>query len=82
MVTDAQVRLLRQKIMEGKSQEAASAAAGMSVRTARTWQDGALPSQGKRERTWRTRTDPFAEVWDRDIVPPRGTSQIRPVVDT
>jgi hypothetical protein len=69
MVTDAQVRLLRQKIMEGKSQEAASAAAGMSVRTARTWQDGALPSQGKRERTWRTRTDPFAEVWDRDIVP-------------
>ena len=37
MVTDEQVRLLRQKRMNGKSQEAAAAAAGMSVRTAR-WQ--------------------------------------------
>jgi len=36
MVTDAQVRLLRQKMSEGKTQEAASAAAGMSVRSGRT----------------------------------------------
>ena len=65
MVTDAQVRLLRQKLMEGKTQEAASAAAGMSVRTARAWQEGPMPSQTKRARDWRTRVDPFAEVWDR-----------------
>jgi hypothetical protein len=69
MVTDAQVRLLRQKLMEGKTQEAASAAAGMSVRTARAWQQGPLPSQVKTPRPWRTRADPFAEVWEQDIVP-------------
>jgi transposase len=69
MVTDAQVRLLRRKMSEGKTQEAASAAAGMSVRTARIWQEGPLPSQTKRARDWRTRVDPFAEVWDRDIEP-------------
>lgn len=69
MVTDAQVRLLRQKMIEGKTQEAASAAAGMSVRTARAWQEGPLPSQMKRDRDWRTRVDPFAEVWERDVLP-------------
>lgn len=69
MVTDAQVRLLRRKMSEGKTQEAASAAAGMSVRTAREWQEGPLPSQRKRARDWRTRVDPFAEVWGRDVLP-------------
>ncbi len=68
MVTDAQVRLLRQKLMEGKTQEAASAAAGMSVRTARAWKTGPLPSQVKKPRAWRTRVDPFADVWSKDIV--------------
>ena len=35
MVTDEQVRLMRRKRMEGKTQEAAAAAAGMRVRSAR-----------------------------------------------
>jgi len=69
MVSDAQVRLLRQKRMEGKTQEAAAAAAGMSVRTARTWARGPLPAAGKTPRSWRTRPDPFAAVWEQDIVP-------------
>src|ERR1700742_1860334 len=69
MVTDAQVRLLRRKIMEGKKQEPAPAAAGMSVRTARTWTTGALPSQMKKPRTWRTRVDPFADVWSAATAP-------------
>src|SRR5438876_2050329 len=69
MVSDAQVRLLRQKRMERKTQEAAAAAAGMSVRTARTWARGPLPSAGKTPRSWRTRPDPFAGVWEQDIVP-------------
>ena len=69
MVTDAQVRLLRQKRMENKTQEAAAAAAGMSVRSARKWQDGPLPSETKRPRGWRTRPDPFAAVWDAEVVP-------------
>jgi hypothetical protein len=69
MVTDSQVRLLRQKLMEGKKQIAAAAAAGMSERTARTWKDGLLPSASKAPREWRTRPDPFAEVWEAELVP-------------
>jgi len=69
MVTDQQVRRLRQKIMERKKQEAAAAAAGMSVRTARTWQRGPLPSEKRRDRYWRTRPDPFAGVWSEEIEP-------------
>jgi hypothetical protein len=42
--TDAQVELLRQKMAEGKTQEAAAAGADMSVRSARDWKEGPLPS--------------------------------------
>ena len=69
MVTDQQVRRLRQKVMEGKTQGAAAAAAGMSVRTARTWQRGPLPSEKERGRSWRTRGDPFAGVWHEEVEP-------------
>jgi hypothetical protein len=69
MVTDAQVRRLRQKRVERKTQAAAAAAAGMSVRTAREWERGLLPSATKRARTWRTRCDPFGEVWASEIEP-------------
>ncbi len=67
MVTDEQVRLLRQKRMEGKKLETAAAAAAMSERAARKWQRGALPSETKTPRTWRTRTDPFVAIWDTEI---------------
>ena len=69
MVRDEQVRLLRTKMAEGKTQQAAAAAAGMSIRTARHWQQGPLPSQTKRARSWRTRKDPFVRVWEQDVVP-------------
>ena len=69
MVTDKQVALMRRKRMEGKSQEAAAAAAGMSVRSARTWQSGAWPSERRVARGWRTRPDPLAGAWERDVVP-------------
>jgi hypothetical protein len=68
MVTDEQVRLLRQKQMEGKKQETAAAAAGMSTRSARKWQRGSLPSETKKPRSWRTREDPFSRIWEREIV--------------
>ena len=55
--------------MEGKTQEAAAAAAGMSVRSARTWQRGPLPLERESRRTWRTRSDPFAPVWNDAIEP-------------
>lgn len=70
MVTDQQVVLLRQKMMEGKTQEAGAAMAAMSVRTARKWQRGPLPSElRKKKREWRTRPDPFEEVWEKDVEP-------------
>lgn len=69
MVTDAQVRVLRRRRMEGKTQEGAAAAAGMSVRSARTWEQGLLPSQTVGSRTWRTRADPFAAVWATEVLP-------------
>ena len=69
MVTDKQVRLLRLKMAEGKTVEAAAAAAGMSARSAHTWKAGTLPSQAKQPRHWRTREDAFATVWDAEVVP-------------
>ncbi len=78
MVTDEKVRLLRQKLMDGKSQETAAAVAGMSVRSARKWESaGALPSASAVSRTWRTRPDPFVGVWDEEIGPLRRRSPRR-----
>jgi hypothetical protein len=69
MVRDAQVRLLRRKLMEGKTQESAAAAAGISERSARRWKKGLYPSQRRKPHTWCTREDPFVEVFDAEIVP-------------
>ena len=69
MVTGQQVRRLRQKLMQGKTQEAAAAAAGMSVRSAGKWQRGLLPAERKSPRTWRTRPDPFTGIWN-DVIEP------------
>ena len=69
MVTDVQIRRLREKRMAGKTVAAAAAAAGMSERSARKWQSGPLPSTAKAPRWWRTREDPFAEVWQSEVVP-------------
>jgi hypothetical protein len=69
MVTDAQVRLLRQKMRDGKTIAAASAAAGISERSGYTWKQGSLPSDSKTRRPWRTRPDPFAGVWEAEVCP-------------
>lgn len=69
MVTDEQVRLLRRAMQQNKTQKAAAAVAGMSERTAREWQTGPLPSQAKQTRTYKTRKDPFEEVWESDVLP-------------
>ena len=55
--------------MQGKTQEAAAAAAGMSVRSAGKWQRGLLPAERKSPRTWRTRPDPFTGIWN-DVIEP------------
>ena len=52
-----------------KSQELAAAKAGISERSARRIDQAAtLPSQTPR-RYWRSRADPFVDVWDAELVP-------------
>jgi len=69
MVKDAQVGVLRRKLMEGKTQEAAAAGAGMSVVSARKWRAGLYPSQARKRHWWRNRPDPFAGVFESEVVP-------------
>jgi Mu transposase, C-terminal domain len=65
MVTDEQVRRLRKLSNTEKNQEIAASKAGMDPTTARRYLGlGRLPSELKKERPWRTREDPFCEVWD------------------
>jgi hypothetical protein len=48
-----------------ESQEIAAAKAGMDPKTARKYlRGGQLPSESRIDREWRTRPDPFAEVWE------------------
>jgi transposase len=64
VITDEQVRLLMSLISKGVSQVTAAAKAGMSERTARKYiRSGSTPSALRAPRRWRTRLDPFAEVW-------------------
>ena len=64
MVTDEQVRLLM-KYRQNRTVQQAAARAGMDVKTARKYlKAGKLPSQLKRDHPWRTREDPFGEVWE------------------
>ena len=65
MVTDAQVRGLKRLSKTEKNQELAAAKAGMDRKTARGYLgDPRLPSERKEDRNWRTRSDPFTEVWE------------------
>src|SRR5436190_11191082 len=65
MVKDEQVRRLRKLSNTEKNQEIAASKAGMDPTTARRYLGlERLPSELKKERSWRTREDPFCEVWD------------------
>ena len=65
MVRNHQVRLLMETLSQGKTVAAAAAKAQMSENTARKWRNrGELPDPATGERTWRTREDPFSEIWD------------------
>ena len=55
--------------MDGKTQAAAAASAGMSTQTAREWDAGPVAAATKHPCDWRTRPDPFATVWPTEIEP-------------
>lgn len=66
MVKDQQVRrLVELMTIQGKGIGAASAMTGMCEKTAKKYLNaGKLPSELKVEHDWRTREDPFEDVWD------------------
>jgi len=67
-ITDQQVSLYM-KNRKNNTQELAAAKAGISERSARRIESSVtLPSQ-KPRRYWRSRPDPFGEVWDTEVVP-------------
>jgi hypothetical protein len=64
MVTDKQVRILMKALHSEKTKATAAAKAGMDEKTARKHERlGKLPSELKVEHSWRTREDPFADIW-------------------
>jgi len=64
MVTDGQVSELRRWLAKGKSLAAAARMVSMDKKTARSYRDDErLPSQRKMPRNYRTRVDPFVDVW-------------------
>jgi hypothetical protein len=67
-ITDQQVRLYMNH-RKHHPQKLAAAKSGMSERTARRVEhEAGLPSQQPR-RYWRSRPDPFADVWESEVVP-------------
>ena len=65
MVTDQQVRRLMKLVQTERTLSLAAAKAGMDEKTARRYRRlRKVPSEMKAEHTWRTRKDPFAEVWE------------------
>jgi hypothetical protein len=64
LVTDKQVRRLFALVKLESNQEIAAAKAGMDRKTARKYlREGRLPSELPQAPRWRTRADPFDEVW-------------------
>ena len=64
MVTDGRVKELRRLLGMGRTLADSARMAEMSEKTAQKYRDDdGLPSQNKTARTYRTRTDPFADVW-------------------
>ncbi|MEN8232554.1 MAG: IS21 family transposase [Thermodesulfobacteriota bacterium] len=68
-INPEQVKVYMRTRKEGKTQVTAAAKAGMSERSGRRAEKRELQPERKGERHWRTRPDPFADVWESEIVP-------------
>ncbi len=66
-VTEQQVRVYMRQRRSGKKQITAAAQAGLSERTARRLDRNPV-ARPAGQRQWRTRPDPFAAVWDTELV--------------
>ncbi|NQT70827.1 MAG: IS21 family transposase [Desulfobacteraceae bacterium] len=64
MVTDQQVRRLFKLVQTENNFGIAAAKTGLDEKTARKYRKrGKLPSELEKQHTWRTREDPFDDVW-------------------
>ena len=68
-VTEQQVSVYMSAREQGRSQEAAAAKAGFTERTGRRVEKRGGSHGRPGRRSWRTREDPFAEVWESELVP-------------
>lgn len=79
-INSEQVKVYMKTRNEGKTQVTAAAKAGMSERSGRRVEKGELQPGRKRKRYWRTRIDPFADIWESEIVPLlKKTPQLTPL---
>lgn len=67
-VTEQQIGVYMSHRRAGKDQDTAAAKAGFSERTARRVEHG-QGGRSQKSRHWRTRPDPFATVWESEVVP-------------
>ena len=67
-ITIEQVKFYMSIRKQPRTQAQASAKAGISERSARRIEHGEMGESAHRERHWRTRSDPFAGVWEEEIV--------------
>lgn len=68
-INSEQVKVYMKARREEKTQVTAAAKAGISERSGRRAEKGKLQSGKKGKRYWRTRPDPFARIWESEVVP-------------
>jgi len=67
-ITNEQEKLYMSSRQQGHTQTAAAAKAAISERSGRSIESGRR-SKSPSARNWRTRANPFAEVWEEELVP-------------
>jgi len=76
-ITVKQIELYMKNRQAGHTQEVAAAKSGVSQRTGRRIENTKEENKRGKEHTWVTRQNPFADVWESDVVPmlKKGISQ-------
>lgn len=68
-ITEQQIRIYMSTKNKGHIQQTAAAKAGISERSGRRIEKGEVTAGGKAVRHWRTRKDPFKNIWENEVVP-------------
>ena len=68
-ITEQQVRIYMSTKNKGHIQQTAAAKAGISERSGRRIEKGESTPGVKAVRHWRTRKDPFKNIWENEVVP-------------